>query len=179
MGPYVSVSAFSAARRSATRFGCLAPSRQPARTSPSSGVDGTRRCSVLIAWPSPPSTLRCRPRARLLSPRSLTAFAGGESLEGCAGCCYRGPGSEPRANPPRPTADVNDLSPHRYDLIDVGGFFELKGKRQLDYISSQGCHFRCAFCSDPFVYNRQWTGLDPERMGEELEHLWRHCGVGL
>ncbi len=97
----------------------------------------------------------------------------GESLEGCAGCCYRGPRGEPRANPPRPMADVNDLSSHRYDLINVPGLYDLKGKRQLDYVSSQGCHFRCAFCSDPFVYNRQWTGLDPERVGEELEYLWR------
>ena len=97
----------------------------------------------------------------------------GETLEGCAGCCYRGPDGEPRANPPRALQEVNDLSPHRYDLIDVPSFFKLKGKRQLDYITSQGCHFRCAFCSDPFVYNRRWTGLDPERIGEELDRLWR------
>jgi anaerobic magnesium-protoporphyrin IX monomethyl ester cyclase len=50
--------------------------------------------------------------------------------------------------------------------------FELKGKRQLDFISSQGCNFRCAFCSDPFVYGRQWVGLDPIRMGERLKELW-------
>ncbi len=43
-------------------------------------------------------------------------------------------------------------------------YFELKGKRQLDYISSQGCNFRCAFCSDPFVYGRKWVGLEPTRM---------------
>ena len=97
----------------------------------------------------------------------------GESLEGCAGCCYRRPDGEPRANSPRALQEVNDLSPHRYDLIDVPRFFELKGKRQLDYITSQGCHFRCAFCSDPFVYNRRWTGLDPDRIGEELDQLWR------
>ncbi len=76
-------------------------------------------------------------------------------------------------NPPRPLADVNSLAPHNFDLIDLDPYFQLKGKRQLDYISSQGCAFRCAFCADPFVYQRKWTGLGAERMGEELEALWR------
>ncbi|NIW80767.1 MAG: B12-binding domain-containing radical SAM protein, partial [Calditrichae bacterium] len=52
----------------------------------------------------------------------------------------------------------------------VEQYFKLKGKRQFDYISSTGCYFRCAFCADPFVYNRKWTALEPDRMGEELEH---------
>src|SRR6185295_10098977 len=41
------------------------------------------------------------------------------------------------------------------------------------YISSQGCAFRCAFCADPFVYDRKWVGLAPERIGVEVEALWR------
>ncbi len=75
-------------------------------------------------------------------------------------------------NPPRALKDLNTFRPHDYSLIDVERYFELKGKRQLDYISSQGCAFRCAFCADPFVYNRKWLKLDPERMGEEIETLW-------
>lgn len=100
-------------------------------------------------------------------------LAAGESLEGCQGTCYRDAGGEVRRNPPRPLRDLNELAPHDYTLIDVERFFEIKGKRQLDYISSQGCAFRCAFCADPFVYQRKWTGLSPERMGEEIEALWR------
>jgi anaerobic magnesium-protoporphyrin IX monomethyl ester cyclase len=57
-------------------------------------------------------------------------------------------------------------------LIDVERYFALKGKRQLDYISSQGCNFRCAFCSDPFVYGRKWVGLEPVRMAMRLKELW-------
>ncbi|MFQ5583754.1 MAG: B12-binding domain-containing radical SAM protein, partial [Calditrichia bacterium] len=45
------------------------------------------------------------------------------------------------------------------------------GRRQLDYISSTGCFFRCAFCADPFVYNRKWTAIEPQRIGEEIECL--------
>jgi radical SAM superfamily enzyme YgiQ (UPF0313 family) len=58
-------------------------------------------------------------------------------------------------------------------LIPVDKYFKLKGERQLDYISSTGCYYRCAFCADPFVYQRGWVGLAPERMGEEIEYLWR------
>ena len=101
-------------------------------------------------------------------------LAAGRSLAGCHGCvCREGGLGRPLLNPPRPLADVNTLRPHAYELIDVERYFTLKGKRQLDYISSQGCAFRCAFCADPHVYQRKWTGLTPERIGGELEELWR------
>jgi radical SAM superfamily enzyme YgiQ (UPF0313 family) len=93
-------------------------------------------------------------------------------LAGCAGCACRCDG-EARQNPPRPLEDLNRLRPHDYGLLAVERYYELKGKRQLDYISSQGCAFRCAFCADPFVYGRKWVGLAPERVGAEVEALWR------
>lgn len=97
----------------------------------------------------------------------------GVSLAGCAGTTYRAADGTPERNPPRPLADVNGFRRHDYRLLDVERTFTLKGKRQLDYISSQGCAFRCAFCADPFVYGRKWVGLEPARIGEEVEELWR------
>lgn len=76
-------------------------------------------------------------------------------------------------NPPRPLIAMDDLPPHDYELLAVERYFKLKGQRQLDYISSTGCPFRCAFCADPFVYKRRWVGIEPRRVGEELEALWR------
>lgn len=96
----------------------------------------------------------------------------GESLEGCAGCTHRHGGGV-RREPPRPLAPLTDFVSHDYGLLPVERFFALKGKRQLDVVTSQGCHFRCAFCADPFVYGRKWVGLPPERVGEELEILHR------
>ena len=96
----------------------------------------------------------------------------GDGLEGVAGCTWRD-GGEVRRNPPRPFEDVGSFRRHDFELIDVERYFALKGTRQLDYISSQGCAFRCAFCADPFVYQRKWAGLDPARMGDEIEALWR------
>ncbi|HYD25804.1 MAG TPA: radical SAM protein [Croceibacterium sp.] len=96
----------------------------------------------------------------------------GRSLDGCAGCAFRREDGTIQVNPPRALRAVNAFREHDYSLIPVERYFALKGKRQLDFISSQGCNFRCAFCSDPFVYGRRWVGLDPVRMGTRLKQLW-------
>ncbi|HEY0070042.1 MAG TPA: radical SAM protein [Chloroflexia bacterium] len=104
-------------------------------------------------------------------------FASGADLSGVKGVTWRGLDGKIMSNPPRPTADVNRLPRHNYDLIDVEAYFRHKGKRQLDYISSVGCRFRCAFCADPFVYNRAWYGLNAGRIAEELGQLSRKYRV--
>jgi len=99
-------------------------------------------------------------------------LAGGRSLEDCAGCTVRLTDGSVRENPARTLAQVDKFRAHDYSLIPVERYYQLKGKRQLDYISSQGCNFRCAFCSDPFVYGRKWVGLEPIRMAMRLKELW-------
>ena len=77
--------------------------------------------------------------------------------------------------------DLNTLPRHNYDLIDVEAYFARKGRRQLDYVSSQGCRFRCGFCADPAVFRRSWSGLDPERVVDEIVDLharWAITDVG-
>jgi anaerobic magnesium-protoporphyrin IX monomethyl ester cyclase len=71
----------------------------------------------------------------------------------------------------KPLQDLNGFPEHDYSLIDVEKYFDLKRARQLDYISSQGCRFRCAFCADPAVFQRGWTGLQPERIAGEIDRL--------
>ena len=95
-----------------------------------------------------------------------------ESLEGVAGATVR-VGDRIVRGRPRPLVEMDALPAHDYGLIPVERFFAAKGQRQLDYISSAGCPFRCAFCADPFVYQRKWVAVGPERMGEEIEALWR------
>ena len=73
--------------------------------------------------------------------------------------------------------DLNTLPPHDYSLIPVSRYFALKRRRQVDYISSQGCRFRCAFCADPAVYARGWTGIDPERIAAEAAALKARFGM--
>jgi radical SAM superfamily enzyme YgiQ (UPF0313 family) len=99
-------------------------------------------------------------------------LAPGQSLAEVKGLAHKENGA-PVQNLPRPLTDMNALPAHNYDLIPVERYFKLKGQRQLDYISSTGCHFRCAFCADPFVFNRKWTAIEPRRLGEEIEQLWK------
>jgi radical SAM superfamily enzyme YgiQ (UPF0313 family) len=95
------------------------------------------------------------------------------SPDGVAGVSWRDAARQVYHNAPRPTRDVNTFPAHDYSLVPVEAYYERKGKRQLDYISSVGCRFRCAFCADPFVYKRSWYGLAAERMGNELSALWQ------
>lgn len=106
----------------------------------------------------------------------LAGGGGGDTLKGCLGCTYRAGDGSVTQNAARPLADVNTLRPHDYSLIEVERYYGLKRKTQLDYITSQGCRFRCAFCADPFVYQRQWVGLEPARVGAEIEQWWHRYG---
>ena len=95
-----------------------------------------------------------------------------KNLEGIAGCAFRQADGIVQ-NPPRPLQNMDHFAPVNYNLIPVQKYYSIKKQKQLDYISSTGCYFRCTFCADPFVYKRKWSALAPERMGEELEKLWR------
>jgi radical SAM superfamily enzyme YgiQ (UPF0313 family) len=107
----------------------------------------------------------------------LERLAAGSGLDGVAGCVWSGDAGEANLNLPRPMTDINHLPRHDYDLIPVESYFRRKERRQLDYISSQGCRFRCNFCADPAVYHRGWYGLAPERVVAQLSDLWRRQRV--
>lgn len=99
-------------------------------------------------------------------------LADGGALGDVLGITYRDANGVHR-NAPRPLLEMDSLPPPDYELIDVERYFALKGVRQLDYIASVGCPFRCAFCADPFVYLRGWKGVSAIRMGEQVERLWK------
>jgi anaerobic magnesium-protoporphyrin IX monomethyl ester cyclase len=103
----------------------------------------------------------------------LDRLRDGAGLDGIRGCHA----ADSLPAPPRPLRDINDLPAHDYGLIPLEGYFRRKGWRQVDYISSQGCRFRCTFCADPQVYKRGWFGLEPARIGEELAGLCRRYAV--
>jgi anaerobic magnesium-protoporphyrin IX monomethyl ester cyclase len=103
----------------------------------------------------------------------IQRLAAGRTLEGCAGCTVRLADGRIVTNPARPLQAVDRFRAHDYALIPVARYYQLKARRQLDFITSQGCNFRCAFCSDPFVYGRKWVGLDPGLIGLRLGELWQ------
>jgi anaerobic magnesium-protoporphyrin IX monomethyl ester cyclase len=105
--------------------------------------------------------------------RRLTAC---EALSGIPGVTIADAGAV-RQTPALPAEDINLFPAADYSLVSMEPYFRLKGQRQLDYVSSQGCRFRCAFCADPTVFARSWSGLSPERVGEELGRLTREYGA--
>ena len=93
------------------------------------------------------------------------------NLKFIKGICYRDQEDKIIKNPPRVIVKMDDLPTLNYDFIDVEKYFVRKKQRQFDYISSTGCFFRCSFCADPFVYERKWTSISANRMGEEIENF--------
>lgn len=96
----------------------------------------------------------------------------GKSLNGVKGITYRD-NNNVIQNPPRTLAEMDKFGRVNYDLINAEKYFEKKGNRQFDYISSTGCYFRCAFCADPFVFERKYSAIPASKMGEDLEHFYR------
>ncbi len=99
-------------------------------------------------------------------------FEGHLDLAQIQGIAYRDSFGFVQSTGKRHLKDMNELRASDYSLIDVEEYFQKKNQRQFDYISSAGCRFRCTFCADPFVYERGWTGIDPERMGQEFSY-WK------
>lgn len=96
-------------------------------------------------------------------------FERGELLDDVQGITYRRLG-EIVQNTGRALQPMEGFGRVNYDLIDVERYFQKKGRRQFDYISSTGCYFRCAFCADPFVFGRKFTAIPPEQMCEDLAY---------
>ena len=101
----------------------------------------------------------------------VEVYASNGDVSEVKGICYRNDKGEIIKNPPRVIVAMDTFADINYELIDVEKYFEKKGTRQLDYISSTGCYFRCTFCADPFVYNRKWTAISPEIMVNKLADL--------
>ena len=140
------------------------------------GVGGIHRCLPTSAWKATASTSAVIGQGEETLREIVERRLNNQSLAGCPGTLVRS-GSEIVRGAPRTLRDLNDLPAHDYAQIEVERYFALKGKRQLDYISSQGCRFRCAFCADPAVYARGWTGLFPERIADEIAALDRQYGI--
>jgi len=95
----------------------------------------------------------------------------GEGVEDVQGITYKKDGTVV-SNPDRPVAQIETFPPMPYHLINVERYLRRDiADRTLNYISSQGCPFRCAFCADSKIYHRRWLAFSPERVVSELEKL--------
>jgi len=101
----------------------------------------------------------------------IEAISTEQGFEKIKGICYRS-NNDIVQTPPRPMNDMNTFGRLNYGLVDVEKYFQKKGKRQFDFISSIGCFFRCSFCADPFVYQRKFSSYDPIRLADDIEFFY-------
>jgi radical SAM superfamily enzyme YgiQ (UPF0313 family) len=100
----------------------------------------------------------------------IDALRDGRSFDGIPGVVWKREGEIVR-NPPRPFEDMNGFPAADFGLLDMERYFRFRGVRRLDYCSSQGCPFECAFCADPQVYKQRWSGLEATRVVSEINDL--------
>lgn len=83
-------------------------------------------------------------------------------------------------NPDRPFEDVNNFPrPLPYHLIKLEDHIRMSeiGSRTIEYISSQGCPYKCGFCCESTFSKRRWSGLNAQRVVRELESLVNKYGI--
>lgn len=101
----------------------------------------------------------------------------GRDFEGVAGVTYKNAAGEVISNPDRPLAEVSQFPPAPYELLDIEKFFRLNGgRRALQFISSQGCPFKCTFCVEPRIFGK-WAGRTAEQVVDEVEELNRRYHI--
>ncbi len=111
----------------------------------------------------------------------VDALSNGKPLHGIEGVLFKEQ-EKIVVNPDRGFADVNSFPPLPYSLVDMETHFpDLEfGTRTIGYVSSQGCPHGCQFCAESVAYNRRWSGLSPQRVGDDLEKLiHRYHGDGV
>jgi radical SAM superfamily enzyme YgiQ (UPF0313 family) len=112
-------------------------------------------------------------QGELTFKKLVEAFKLKSSVSEINGISYRNQDGEIIKTASNTLVKPGDLPPINYELIDVEAYYSKKGSRRIDYISSVGCLYRCAFCADPKVFQRKFAALSPQRMGEEVEELYR------
>lgn len=69
--------------------------------------------------------------------------------------------------------DVNEFCPPAFELFDFERYIFKGplGNRTIFWNSSQGCPFRCGFCSTPVVYSRRWSGISADKLLTQTKEL--------
>lgn len=69
--------------------------------------------------------------------------------------------------------DINEFYPISFDILNIESYIFKGplGKRSIFWNSSQGCPYRCGFCCTPTVYERRWSGLEAEKIVEQVRIL--------
>ena len=80
---------------------------------------------------------------------------------------------------PENILDANTLIPYNYKFINCNDYIRYDStisKRTINYISSQGCVYKCKFCYET-NYKRRYARLPCNRIIQDLEYFVQEYGV--
>jgi len=100
----------------------------------------------------------------------------GKNFAGVAGIAIKDD-DDSRLTEARSLEPYEKLPAADYSLLPVERYFKRKSRRQLDYATSIGCHYRCRFCADPAVFGRKRSAIPIDRVVTELLDLAGRYGV--
>jgi radical SAM superfamily enzyme YgiQ (UPF0313 family) len=98
-------------------------------------------------------------------------IADGRDWHGVRGLSFKDDNGRIVHEAERPVANLNDLPPPAYDLVDPGIYAAASGVRQLAYTSSVGCPYQCNYCTDQVFYKRRFNAYRFERVVNDLTEL--------
>lgn len=82
-------------------------------------------------------------------------------------------------NGPENVLEANTLSPYDFQLINCNDYIRYDStisKRTINYISSQGCVYKCKFCYET-NYKRKYARLPCDKIIQDLEYFVREFNV--
>ena len=94
----------------------------------------------------------------------------GANFSGVRGLSYKTESGRQKKTPDRPVQPLSDLPRVPYELVDVKDYLR-RGCDSFVYVSSRGCPFDCAYCSNPVLSGRNWRALEAEQVVSELQEL--------
>lgn len=98
-------------------------------------------------------------------------------LNGIEGVTFKDEEGNIIHNEDRPIEDLDNFPSPPYELLDVERYFEInKGRRAVQYLSSQGCPFKCGYCVEPEVYGH-WVSRSPEKVVGDIVELDKKYGL--
>ncbi|MCB9650560.1 MAG: radical SAM protein [Deltaproteobacteria bacterium] len=85
-----------------------------------------------------------------------------------------------RAPDRTPSKSMDHLPMPAYDLVDLPRYMkawkEVHGYASIQFMTSRGCPFSCAWCARP-IFGRRYRQYNAERAAEEVAHLVTTYGV--
>lgn len=78
-------------------------------------------------------------------------------------------------NPNREFINLNERPPYPFSLINVPTYIRNDDEintKTINYVSSQGCPFKCGFCSEVSIYQCKWLYLSAEKIIHDVKYLY-------